>query len=132
MDARPTRSGGSWLTLRARSFVYAGRGLWLQVSSEPNARIHLFATIVALGTGCWLGLSAGEWCAIVVAIALVWISEGLNSAIEALADHIAPERHPLIARCKDIAAGAVLTASIAAAIIGCIVLGPKLWEKLYL
>src|SRR5690242_19671047 len=112
MEERPTRTGGSWLTLRARSFLYAMRGLWMQVSSEPNAPIHLLATVLAIRLAFWLGLSGSEWCAIVVAIALVWISEGLNSALEALADHVAPERHLLIARCKDIAAGAVLTASL--------------------
>jgi diacylglycerol kinase (ATP) len=62
---------------------------------------------------------------------LVWIAEGLNSALEALADHVATERHPLIGRAKDVAAGAVLVASIAAAAIGLIVLGPKLWLRLH-
>src|SRR6186997_1700091 len=106
MDSRPTRTGGSWLTRRARSFYFAGRGLWLLVSSEPNARIHLLATVLVAIAGLWLGLSRDEWCLIVVAVALVWISEGLNSALEALADHVAPERHPLVGRAKDISAGA--------------------------
>jgi len=131
MDSRPTRTGGSWLTRRARSFLYAGRGLWLLVASEPNSRIHLGATVLVVVVGAWLQLSAAEWGAIVVAVALVWIAEGLNSALEAFADHVAPERHPLIGRVKDVAAGAVLIASIAAVIIGFIVLGPKLWLRLH-
>jgi diacylglycerol kinase (ATP) len=131
MESRPTRTGGSWLTRRARSFVCAARGLWLQVATEPNARIHLVATVLAFALSAWLQLSALEWCAIVAAAALVWIAEGLNSALEALADHVATERHPLIGRAKDVAAGAVLVASIAAAAIGLIVLGPKLWLRLH-
>ena len=131
MDLRPTRSGGSWLTLRARSFVCAARGLWLQVATEPNAQIHLVVTVIVLILSVWLQISAGEWCAIVTATAFVWIAEGLNAAVEAVADHVTTERHPLIARAKDIAAGAVLVASIAAAVIGLLVLGPKLLLKLH-
>ena len=131
MDSRPTCTGGSWLTRRARSFIYAGRGVWLLVVTEPNARIHLVATVLVVAVSVWLQLSPAEWCAIISAMALVWVAEGANSALEALADHVAPERHPLIGRAKDVAAGAVLIASIAAAVIGLITLGPKLWLRLH-
>jgi len=114
-----------------RSFACAGRGLWLLVASEPNARIHLAATILVAVVSFWLELNAAEWCAIIMATGFVWITEGLNSALEALADHVAPERHPLVGRAKDVAAGAVLVASITAATIGLLVLGPKLWVKMH-
>jgi len=88
------------------------------------------ATVLVAGLALWLGLTAGEWCAILLAIGLVWSAEGMNSALEALADRVAPEEHPLVGRAKDMAAGAVLAAAIVAAVIGVLVLGPKLVERL--
>ena len=130
MDTRPTRSGGSWFVQRARSVACAARGVFTLVRTEPNSQIHLVCTVITVAVGFWLHLSGQEWCCIVVAIALIWIAEGLNSALEALADHVAPEQHPLVGRAKDVAAGAVMVASVAAIIIGLLVLGPKLLEKL--
>jgi diacylglycerol kinase (ATP) len=62
---------------------------------------------------------------VVVAIGLVWTAEGFNTALEALVDLVSPDRHPLAGRAKDVAAGAVLCAAIAAAIVGAIVFVPK-------
>ena len=62
---------------------------------------------------------------IVLAMAAVWVSEGINTAIEALADRITTEHDDLIQRAKDVAAGAVLLAAIAAAAVGIIIFGPR-------
>jgi diacylglycerol kinase (ATP) len=96
------------LRARAQSFVDAGRGIALLLANEPNARLHAAAAIAVVGLGAWLGLSRAEWCWIALAIALVWVAEGLNSALESLADAVHPERDPRIGRAKDVAAGAVL------------------------
>ncbi len=131
MDERPTRArGGSWWSRRARSFVDAGRGLRWLLTSQPNARIHAVATIAVVSLGAWLVLAPIEWCAVLLAIGLVWTAEGLNSALEALADRVAPEEHPLVGRAKDLAAGAVLVAAIIAAMVGLLVFGPKLLASL--
>ena len=61
-----------------------------------------------------------------LAIALVLAAECLNTALESLADAVAPDPHPLVARAKDAAAGGVLLAAIGAAVIGLLVLGPPL------
>jgi diacylglycerol kinase (ATP) len=111
---------------RAQSFADAGRGVALLLATEPNARIHALATVAAVALGAWLGLTAGEWCWIALAIALVWVAEALNSALEALADAVRPERDALVGRAKDTAAGAVLVAAIASAVIGTLVFGPRL------
>jgi diacylglycerol kinase len=55
----------------------------------------------------------------------VWVAEGMNSALETLANHVAPDWHPLVGRAKDLAAGAVLMASIVAVAIGAIVFGAR-------
>ena len=99
--------------------------VWL-VRSQPNAQIHLAATVSALALAGWLQISGGEWCAILLAIGLVWGAEALNSALEILADHLAPEEHPLVGRAKDVAAGGVLVAAIVAIVVGLVVFGPRI------
>ena len=119
------------LRARAQSFVDAGRGVAALLANEPNARIHLVAAVAAVALGAWLGLGASEWCWITVAIAGVWVAEAINSALEALADAVHPARDPRIGRAKDLAAGAVLVAAIAAAVIGALLFGPRLLARLY-
>jgi diacylglycerol kinase (ATP) len=76
--------------------------------------------------GVFFQLSRFEWCWIVVAIAIVWTAEALNTAFEFLADAASPNFHPVVRDAKDVAAGAVLIAAIAAVIIGVIVF----WQHL--
>jgi len=121
---------GFSLRERAQSFADAGRGVAHLLAHEPNARIHALATAAAVALGAWLGLSAGEWCWIALAIAIVWVAEGLNSALESLADAVHPERDARVGIAKDTAAGAVLVAAIASAVIGALVLGPRLLARL--
>lgn len=86
-----------------------------------------------VGLGALLDLSRGDWCWLVAAIAMVFASECMNTALEALADAAAPAPHPLVGRAKDAAAGAVLCAAAGAAGIGVLVLLPPLlrwWETL--
>lgn len=120
------------LRARARSFVDAGAGVLYVLASQHNARIHVAVTLAVLAAGAGFGVSRLEWCALLAAIALVWAAEALNTALETLADAVAPERHPLVGRAKDAAAGAVLLAALGAAAIGLLVLGPHLFELLRL
>jgi diacylglycerol kinase (ATP) len=94
--------------------------------TQTNARLHLLATIVVIGAGLGLQISRMEWLAIVAVIGLVWVAEGLNTAIEAAVDLVSPERHPLAGRAKDVAAGAVLLAAVTAVVVGALVFGPRL------
>ena len=110
-----------------RSFVYAGRGVRIVLWDEPNGRIHLVAAIAVLAASAALHLSGTEWCWIVAAIAAVCAAEGFNTAIEAVVDLASPEFHPLAARAKDAAAGAVLVTAAGAATIGLLILGPRAW-----
>lgn len=84
------------------------------------------ATLLVVGCGFFFGLIAVEWALVIGAIALVWTAEALNTAVESVADLASPERHPLAGRAKDAAAGAVLVASIGAALIGMCIFGPKI------
>ncbi len=123
-DDSDKRPGFLWA--RIRSFGYAGRGILVLVLTQGNALIHLAATVAVITAGFFFKVTAGEWAALVLSMAAVWIAEGLNTAIEALADCITQENDPLIRRAKDVAAGAVLIAAMAAAVVGGIVFGPRL------
>ena len=117
--------GSSWRK-RIRSFGYALQGWRALVTHEANARIHCVATIAVLAAGCYLEVSRMEWIALLFAIGLVFAMEAINSAIEALADTISADYHPLIGRAKDLAAGAVLFAALTAALIGLLVFVPRI------
>ncbi|HEY2341709.1 MAG TPA: diacylglycerol kinase family protein [Chthoniobacteraceae bacterium] len=114
---------------RLQSFVDAFRGLKVLLVTQPNARIHACATVAAFALGWVLRLSGGEWAAIVLAIVLVWLTEGLNTAIEFIVDIVSPEKQRLAGWAKDVAAGAVLLASIGAVVVGLLVFLPKLLAR---
>ena len=77
------------------------------------------------------GITKTEWLFVVVAIALVIITEMLNTAIEFLVDFVSPEYNELAGKVKDIAAGAVLFAALMAAVIGILVFGPYLLALIF-
>lgn len=112
---------------RLASLGFALRGLAALYRSEPNARLHLAATVAAVGLGAVLRLSRLEWCAVAGAVALVWVAEAFNTAVETVCDLVQPAPHPLVARAKDVAAAGVLAAAIGAAVIGVLVFGGRLW-----
>lgn len=111
---------------RWSGFADAWNGLRLLVRTQPNARVHLAATLAAWLLGALLRLTLGEWAALVIVTALVWVAEGLNTAIEMIVDLVSPERQPLAGWAKDVAAGAVLLAAAAAVLVGAILFLPKL------
>jgi diacylglycerol kinase len=124
-DIKP-EEGGGFLAGRLRSFGYALRGFVLLLSTQQNARIHLVATVAVVTLGAVFRVASGEWISLVFAMSGVWVAEGLNTAIEALADRVTTERDPLIARAKDVAAGAVLIAAVGAAVVGGIIFLPRI------
>ena len=111
---------------RIESFRNAGAGIAHTFASQTNAKIHAVATLAVVVLGLFLGISFADWCWLVLAIAMVWVAECLNTALELLADATSPDPHPLVGRAKDAAAGAVLCAAIGAALIGLLVLGRPL------
>ncbi len=114
------------LSNRIRSFSHAIAGILSFLRSEPNGRIHLVATVVVIIAAVFLHCSRSEWIALIIVMAIVWLTEMLNTAIEKTMDHVTPEQHPGVKQIKDIAAGAVLIAAIAAAVTGALIFVPKL------
>ncbi len=121
-----------WDFIRSRwhSFGHAFRGLGYVVRTQRNAWIHVVIAAGVLGVSVWLQLSQVEWAVIVLTMAMVFTAELLNTAIEAVVDLASPQKHPLAKVGKDVGAGAVLIAAIAAVMIGLLVLWPRLWMRL--
>ena len=109
------------------AFRYAWQGIDYMLRTQVNAWIQIGIATIVLAVGLAFGLSAVEWCVVVLAMAAVWISEALNTALEAVVDLASPGRHPLAGRAKDVAAGSVLVAVAAAAMVGLLIFGPRLW-----
>lgn len=100
------------------------------ILSQQNAWIHAFATVVVVSFGINLGLTKSEWCWIILAAISVWTAEALNTAFEFLTDVASPEFHPLAAKAKDVAAGAVLITAIGSVLIGILIFSPYLWAEM--
>ncbi|MCF6273230.1 MAG: diacylglycerol kinase family protein [Rhodobacteraceae bacterium] len=113
-----------FIAARITSISHALRGLGVAIRTEGNAKVHLAATILVVILGFALDISAGEWLAIIGAIALVWIAELMNTALEGLCDIVSPEYSEKVKHAKDTAAAAVLVAATAATIIGAVVFLP--------
>lgn len=112
---------------RAASFRYALQGLATLLATQPNARVHLVATVAVVSAGLYFQLSRTEWAAVSLSIVLVIGMEAMNTAVEQLIDLVSPDYHPLAGRAKDLAAAAVLLASLGAAVVGGLVFLPKIF-----
>lgn len=121
------------ITLRRRllSFVYAFEGWWHVLRTQPNAWIHATISVVVFGLAFWLHLSRIEWAILLLATILVWMAEFANTALEAVVDMTMPDYHPLAKIAKDVAAAAVLVGALGAVIIGLLIMGPPLWQRLF-
>lgn len=94
------------------------------VATQHNAWIHLVATASVVALGFHESLNEKEWCVIVLAIALVWVTELINTALEFLADEVSQERRERIGLAKDVAAGAVLVAALCSVVLGALIFVP--------
>lgn len=117
----------SFLVNRLKSVGWAFKGALLLLRTEPSIKIQFFVAVVVTIAGFYFDISRTEWLIQVAMIGLVMSIEGVNTAIEYIADFIHPELHPSIGRIKDVAAGAVFIASIAAVIVALIIYYPKLF-----
>ena len=111
-------------TGRVRSIRCACAGVRVMIESQHNAWVHAVVTVLVVAAGLHFGLTRAEWCWIILATISVWTAEALNTAFEFLTDVASPEFHPLAAKAKDVAAGAVLITAAGAVLVGLLVLGP--------
>jgi diacylglycerol kinase (ATP) len=117
------------LSLRGKMLAirYAWQGIAYMLRTQPNAWFQIGIWVVVTAVGLAWRLTPAEWCAAVLAMGLVWITEALNTAIEDVVDLVSPGHHPLAGRAKDVAAGSVVFAVAVSAIIGLIIFAPRIW-----
>ena len=113
----------------ARSFDHAFVGFRHAVQTQQNIRIHLGAAVAVAVLGFYLGLDFTQWALLVLTIGFVLVAEMFNTVAEVAMDAATPHYHPLVKIAKDVAAGAVLIASIVSVIVGLLILGPPLLAK---
>lgn len=123
-------TGSFSLTRRARSIRFAWRGLVGVARGQHNAWIHGGVSVVTVAAGLALGLDAGQWALVALAVAGVWAAEAFNTAIEVLGDAVAAGDHPLVGKAKDAAAGGVLVTVAGAVVVGLLVFVPRALEVL--
>ena len=116
---------------RGRSFKNAFEGWWYVIRTQRNAWIHALISILVVLVAFWLHLSLCDWAVLLLTIALVWTAEFINTALEVVVDLASPQQHPLAKLGKDVGAAAVLITSLAAILVGLLILGPPLLDKLF-
>jgi diacylglycerol kinase len=115
---------------RLASFQHAIAG-WLHIiRTQRNAWIHTVATILVFTIALWVGIDRLSGAILLLTIGLVWVSEFLNTALEAIVDLASPEFHPLARVGKDVGAAAVLISSLVAILVGLLILGHPLIIKI--
>ena len=115
---------------RLASFRHAFEGWGFALRTQPNAWIHAAISLGVIALGFWLQIPARDWAVLVLTITLVLAAELINTAIEAVLDLVSPDHHPLAKVGKDTAAGAVMLSAIGAVLIGILILGPPLLDKI--
>ncbi|WP_339756574.1 diacylglycerol kinase family protein [uncultured Winogradskyella sp.] len=116
----------SFIINRLKSVGYAFKGMLILIKTEASIKTQVFTALVVTFAGFYFEISKTEWIAQIGMIGLVMSIEGMNTAIEYIADFIHPEYHKKIGLIKDIAAGAVFIASVVAVVIAGIIYIPKL------
>lgn len=117
---------------RGQAFRHAFRGWGYVLRTQRNAWIHTVVTILVVLMGLWLGLPLRDWAVLFLTIALVWMAELLNTALEAVVDLASPYHHPLAKIGKDVGAAAVLIAALTSVLVGLLIMGPQLIGKIRL
>jgi diacylglycerol kinase len=120
----------NFLSSRLKAINFAIQGWWYVIRTQQNAWIHALASICVTALGFWLKLSRQDWAILILTIAMVWIVEFINTSVEVLTNLASPQRNHLAKTTKDVSAAAVLIAAAASIVIGMLILGPPLWEKI--
>jgi diacylglycerol kinase len=116
-----------FITGRIKGGGYAIKGAWLLLKHEPSIQVQFVLAILVTAAGFYFNITATEWILQLLAIGLVMGIEGLNTAIENIADFVHPDYHTKIGLIKDVAAGAVFFTAVIAAIIGVIIYFPYIF-----
>lgn len=116
----------TFFTGRLKSLVIALKGAYKLVTTEHSIMVQLCLVVVVTITGFYFNISKTDWMFQILCCGMVLSIEGLNTAVEKVADFIHPDYHERIGFIKDVAAGAVFFTAITAMIIGLMIYLPYL------
>ena len=111
-------------TNRVLSFKHAIEGIWTALKEEPSLKFHFIIALVVVTLAVVLNVTEVEWLILILTMGLVVSLELTNTAIEELVNSFTENEHPAAKKAKDVAAGAVLVASVTALIIGLFIFLP--------
>jgi undecaprenol kinase/diacylglycerol kinase (ATP) len=115
---------------RVESLGYALAGWLYMLRRQKNTRIQAVASIVTMLVAVWLEIDLTGLALLILAITIVWMAEFVNAAVEAAINIAAPELHPMAKVGKDVASAAVLLGVTASVLVGLLVMGPPLLQRL--
>jgi len=115
---------------RLKSFGYSLAGWLYMLRHQKNTRIMSVASVVVMAVALWLQVNALGLALLVMAITMVWMGEFVNAAVEAVVNLLSPDYHPMAKVAKDVASAAVLLGVVASVIVGLLILGPPLLQRL--
>ena len=111
-----------------KSLGNSTRGLKLLVKTQPNSKIHMWATLAIVVLGLILGFERWDWVLLFLAIGMVWVAKAGNTALEMVADRLRPRKDAKINAAKELGASAVLVATLVAVLVGLSVLYPYIYD----
>lgn len=115
----------TFLKGRLKSVGFALKGAYNLITTEHSVMVQSSLAVLMTIAGFYFHISREEWMMQILAFGLVLSVESLNTAVEKIADFIHPEFHDRIGFIKDIAAGAVMFAAVAAMAVGLLIYVPK-------
>lgn len=110
------------------SFKHALDGFVYAVTTQPNFRIHLLATVMVVFLGLYFSISPIEWLILIFTVNMVLVAEMVNTSIEAMVDLITTERRADAKTAKDVSAATVLISSTLSVIVALFIFLPKILE----
>jgi len=113
-----------------RSFHFAFQGIGYVLRTQRNARVHVVVACLVIIAGIYFRLTAVEWAVLALTIGTVFSAEMINTVAELAVDLLTEQYHPMAKVAKDVGAGAVLVAAIAAIGVGLAIFGPRVWGML--
>jgi diacylglycerol kinase len=131
MSMTPSYKEYGEIKKRILSFQYAFEGWWYVLRTQKNAWIHALISVAVFLMAFWLNLPRQEWAILILTIMVVWMAEFANTSLEAVVDMTMPDPHPMAKIAKDVAAAAVLVGALGAVLVGLLIMGPPLWERLF-
>lgn len=124
-DYRPVASPDRWQSFR-NSLV----GLWFMIRHEQSIQILSVYTLVVVAAALWVELERLSFAVLLLPVGAIWVTECLNTALEATVDLATSKMHPLAKIAKDVGSAATFLSVVFSSVVTLLLLGPPVVERL--